>query len=269
MVAQVLPWSLNGGTVVATVIAQWTPLVGQRRHNGGTRKADVSLKLIHKFRIFYWATNGRPLCIHSATTAMCVPSSCLPSATCDRPPRRPLCDCFEHAQNFTATMASMAMSERPMCHPWTTKATVRPPFCLQRRPGQFCGRTREAQRSQPLCKGGISNGMAADEHLARQAEVSTTKACNETSRNIPVSVKKWFVILSSVGGRVNIFVADNNDNRTSMKHRQTNIQCNAHLTSVDIFSVDFHPDDISNPSHENFFEMKAFSLGCDLLPSNL
>ena len=52
---------------------------------------------------------------------------------------------------------------------WTTKATVRPPFCLQRRPGQFCGRTREAQRSQPLCKGGISNwwsvtGFCVDWH---------------------------------------------------------------------------------------------------------
>ena len=85
MVAQVLPWSLNGGTVVATVIAQWTPLVGQRRHNGGTKKADVSLTLIHNVRIFYWATNGRPLCLHSATTAMCVPSSCLLWATCERP----------------------------------------------------------------------------------------------------------------------------------------------------------------------------------------
>ena len=85
MVAQVLPWSLNGGTVVATAITQWTPLVGQRRHNGGTRKADVPLKLIHSVHIFYWATNGRPLCIHSATTAMCVPSSCLLWATCERP----------------------------------------------------------------------------------------------------------------------------------------------------------------------------------------
>ena len=26
-------------------------------------------------------------------------------------------------------------------------------FCLQRRPGQFCGRTRETQRLQSLCKG--------------------------------------------------------------------------------------------------------------------
>ena len=35
----------------------------------------------------------------------------------DRPPRRPLSDCFEQAQNFTAIMASMAMSERPKCDP--------------------------------------------------------------------------------------------------------------------------------------------------------
>ena len=106
---QVLPWSLNGGTVVTTVITQWTPLVGQRRHNGGTRKADVSLKLIHNVRIFYW----RPMADHCA-------------------------------QNFMATMASLAMSEHPICHPWTTRATVRPPFCLHRQPGQFCDHTREA-----------------------------------------------------------------------------------------------------------------------------
>ena len=92
----------------------------------------------------------RWVCLHPASFELLVS---------DRPPRRPLCDCFEHAQNFTATMASMAMSERPMCHPWKTTATVRPPFCLQRRPGQFCGRTREAQRSQPLCKGGINKGV--------------------------------------------------------------------------------------------------------------
>ena len=71
-VAQVLPWSPNGGPVVATVIAQWTLLVGQMRHNGGTRKAEASLKLIHNVHNathhFYGATNDQPLCIHSKTT---------------------------------------------------------------------------------------------------------------------------------------------------------------------------------------------------------
>ena len=41
MVAQGLNRSLNGGRVVATVIAQWTLLVGQMRHNGCTRKAGA------------------------------------------------------------------------------------------------------------------------------------------------------------------------------------------------------------------------------------
>ena len=147
--AQVLLWSLNRGTVVATVIAEWTPLKGRQtcRSNWYTMFAFFS---------------GRPMADHCASIlrprrCVCLHPASFERPVSDRPPRWPLCDCFEHAQNFTATMASMAMSERPMCHPWTTKATVRHPFCLQRRPGQFCGRTREAQRSQPLCKGGITD----------------------------------------------------------------------------------------------------------------
>ena len=76
----------HGGSSVA-MVTEWRHSVRhsdrsmdaigrQRRHNGGTRKADVSLKLIHNVRNFYWATDGRPLCIHSATTVMCVPSAC-------------------------------------------------------------------------------------------------------------------------------------------------------------------------------------------------
>ena len=102
---------------------------------------------------------GRPMADHCASIlrlrwCVCLHPASFERPVSDRPPRRPLCDCFEHAQNF---MASMAMPERPVYHPWTTKATVLPPFCLQRRPGQFCGCTREAQRSQPLCKGVLPN----------------------------------------------------------------------------------------------------------------
>ena len=78
IMAQVLPWSLNGGTVVATVIAQWTPLVCQRRHNVGTRKADVSLKLIHNVRIFLlgdqWPTTVHPFCDHGDVCAFTLPA---------------------------------------------------------------------------------------------------------------------------------------------------------------------------------------------------
>ena len=60
----------------------------------------------------------------------------------------------------------MARSGRPLCHPWTTRATFQSPLCLQRRPGRFCDRTREAPRSYPLCKGGIRNCHAKTFHEA-------------------------------------------------------------------------------------------------------
>ena len=78
----------HGGSSVA-VVAEWRHIGCHSDRSmdaiGLPRKADVSFKLIHSVRIFYWATNGRPLCIHSATTAMYVPSSCLLWATCERP----------------------------------------------------------------------------------------------------------------------------------------------------------------------------------------
>ena len=84
-VAEGLPWSPNGGTVVATAIAQWTLSVGQRRHTGGTREAEALLKFIHNVHnitYFYGATNGRPLCIHSVCAFLL-------RATCERPTSSP------------------------------------------------------------------------------------------------------------------------------------------------------------------------------------
>ena len=135
MVAQWLPWSPNGGAVVATVIAQWKLLVGQMRHSGGTGEAEASLKLIQNAYNSATYSTGRPkadLCASFLRPWRCV---CFPPLSFERPvsdppPRRPLCDWFEHAQNFTATMASMGRSERPLCHPWTTKVTFLPFLCL-------------------------------------------------------------------------------------------------------------------------------------------
>ena len=135
-------WSAKGGTMVV---------------QGRQKRCSNWYTMFTTVRIF----TGRPMADHCASIlppwrCVCLPPASFERPVSDRPLRRPLCDCFEHAQNFTATMASMAMSERPVYHHWTTKATVLPPFCHQRRPGQFCGRTMEAERSQPLCKGGIS-----------------------------------------------------------------------------------------------------------------
>ena len=159
----------------------WVAVVAEWRHSG--RHCDRSMDAIGRSKEaqswwykegrsvaqidtqcsqLYVLFTGRPMVDHCASILPPRRCVCLPPASFEwpvsgRPPRRPLCDCFEHAQNFTATMASLAMSERPVYHHWTTKATVLLPFCLQQRPGQFCGRTMEAARSQPLCKGGISD----------------------------------------------------------------------------------------------------------------
>ena len=79
-VAKGLPLSPNGGTMDAigrAKEAQWWYKEGKSCSNWYTMFITV--------RIFYGTTNDRPLCIHSATTAMCVPSSCLLWATSERP----------------------------------------------------------------------------------------------------------------------------------------------------------------------------------------
>ena len=158
-IAVVAEWRYSGRHCDRSMDAIGRPKEAPWWYKEGRSVAQIDTQGFTTVRIFYGATLGRPLCIHSylqPRRCVCRPPASFERPVSDRPPRRPLCDCFESAQNFTATMASMAMSERPVYHPWTTKATVRPPFCLQWRPSQFWGRTREAQRSQPLCKGGIN-----------------------------------------------------------------------------------------------------------------
>ena len=103
--------------------------------------------MIKTVRIF----TGRPLA-YPCASILRVPSSCLLWAT------DLLGDLCTTVVNMlkTSQTVTMARFERPVCHPWTTKAPIRPPLFLQRRPGQFCGRTRETQTSQPLCKGGVT-----------------------------------------------------------------------------------------------------------------
>ena len=89
MDAQASPWSPNGSRVVVTVIVQSTLSEAQRWHRGGTRGG---INIAHTEglsfaveRIYYVAIIGRPLCIHSATTAMPLRRLCLIWATVERP----------------------------------------------------------------------------------------------------------------------------------------------------------------------------------------
>ena len=95
-----------------------------------------------------WPTPIHPFCDHGDTCAF------LLWATCERP---------TSSATFVRLFWTVKISRRPWCPcrglnvlcatPLTTKATSRPPLCLQWRPGQFCGRTREAQSRSPCVKG--------------------------------------------------------------------------------------------------------------------
>ena len=82
----------GGGTMVATAIVQWTLLVGQRRHNGGTRKAEASLKSIHNVHNSTHLFTGRPMADHCASIqrprrCVCLPPASFERPVSDRPPR--------------------------------------------------------------------------------------------------------------------------------------------------------------------------------------
>ena len=82
---------------MVAVVAEWRhrgrhsdrSMVGQRRHNGGTRKAEASLKLIHNVHnsthflwCDQWPTTVHPFCEHGG---VCVPPPCLLWATSEQP----------------------------------------------------------------------------------------------------------------------------------------------------------------------------------------
>ena len=78
MEAQALPWSPNEDTVLATVIAQWTLLVGQGSHHDGTGEAKIKLRLKYSVynRTHYFM--GRPLVNNSASILLPWRCVCLP-----------------------------------------------------------------------------------------------------------------------------------------------------------------------------------------------
>ena len=130
-VAEGLPWSPNGGTEVATLIAQWMLLVGQRRHNDGTRKAEALLKLIHNvhnstylLRGDQWPTTVHPFCHHGNVCTFLLPPSSDLWVT-------------DLLGDLCATVLNMLKTSRRSWHPWrclnvlcTTLEQPRQPFCL-------------------------------------------------------------------------------------------------------------------------------------------
>ena len=93
------------------------PKEAQWWYKEGRSVAQIDTQCSQQYVFFM----GRPMADDCASIlppwrCVCLRTASFERPVSDRPPRRPLCDCFEHAQNFTATMASIAMSERPVYH---------------------------------------------------------------------------------------------------------------------------------------------------------
>ena len=99
---------------------RWMDAIGRPKeaqlwYKEGRCVAQVDTKCSEEHAYKFW---GRPMTDYCASIlrprrCVCFAPASFEWPVSDRPPRQPLCDCFEHAQNFTATMASRTMSERP------------------------------------------------------------------------------------------------------------------------------------------------------------
>ena len=84
-VAVVAEWRHSGRHCDRSMDAIGRPKEAQWWYKEGRSVAQIDTQCSQQYVFFKWATNGLPLCIHSATMAMCVPSSCLLRATCGWP----------------------------------------------------------------------------------------------------------------------------------------------------------------------------------------
>ena len=162
VVAQELPWLPNGGTVVATVIAQWSLFVSKRRHSGGIGEAEALLKLInnvcystHFVCIFMgnqWPIPVHPFCDHGGACVFLL---------------RPCLSDLRATDLLGELCATVLNMQKNSQRPWCLKrglnvqcATLEWPF------GLLCAfngdlaslgvaHGRDNGRTQPLCKGGI------------------------------------------------------------------------------------------------------------------
>ena len=92
-----------------------------KRHMGGRSITQIEGLSFAAECICHVETIGQPLCIHSATTAMCLSPFCLIWATFKLPN---FSVTIIHVQNVMATVVSTMMSEHAVYHIWPTKATM-------------------------------------------------------------------------------------------------------------------------------------------------
>ena len=207
-VAEGLPWSPNGGTMVATVIAQWTLLVGQRRHNGGTRKAEALLKLIHNVHnsTYYlrgdqWPTTVHPFCHYGDVSAFLLPPLSDPWAT-------------NLLRDLCATVLNMLKTSRRRWRPWrclnvlcTTTERPRQPFCLLSAfngdPVSFVVAQWRQKGRSPCVKGVLRSGSFMLLCITRLQWVNTLRP-RKNGRYFPDGIFKCIFLNENVWISINI-----------------------------------------------------------------
>ena len=160
METEPLPWCLKRVAVVAEW-RQWSP---QWSLNGHYWSAKIGTMVVQEKQKHRWdwkimftiegISTGRPLAHHCASIPQPRRCVCLPPASFEQPmsnqlPRQ-LCATVLNTLKTSRRpwRPSMALSEHPVYHCWTTTATIPPPLILQRRSGQlYCRLMRNNGRS--------------------------------------------------------------------------------------------------------------------------
>ena len=178
----------HGGSRVA-VVAEWRhitrhsgrhsnrskdaigrPKEAQWWYKGGRSIAEIDTQCLPQYAFLRGDQYGRPLCIHSATTALRMPSSCLFWATCERPISsatfvRLFWTCSKlhgdygvHGEVWTSSVPPLNDQGNLSASRFVPSTTTWSVLC----------RTREAQRSQPLCKGVLRQSLAPNNRLIQR-----------------------------------------------------------------------------------------------------
>ena len=143
-VAVVAEWRHSGRHSDRSMDAIGRPKEAQLWYKEGRRVAQIDTQCSHFLLGDQWPTIVHPLCDHGDVCAFILP---------------PLSDlrATDLLDDLCATVLNMLKTSRRPWRPWRCLNVLCATLERPRQPYQFCGRTREAQRSQPLCRGGITH----------------------------------------------------------------------------------------------------------------
>ena len=104
-------WRQSGRHSDRSMGAISRPKEAQRWYKEGWNMTQIDAPCLQQYAFFAGRPGADPCQCASILRSrryMCLPPAHFEQPVSDQPPQRPLCDCLEHIQNFTATMASVA-----------------------------------------------------------------------------------------------------------------------------------------------------------------